>query len=184
MAQEKNTEPNVQNALFALGCFWCGEKPFDHVNGVLETTSGYAGGAADTATYDQVSRGRTGHVEVLQVTYDANKVTYQDLLDIFWVNIDPFDDRGQFCDKGHHYRAAIYVNNQQERSFAEASLQEKEDFLGKKIVTEVREIQPFYKAEEYHQDYYKKNPIRYKFYRAGCGRDTRLRQVWGDLAAH
>ncbi len=176
-----HTAPSKAQAVFAAGCFWCIEKPFYEQNGVLDVTVGYIGGTAETATYPQVSSGKTSHIEAVAVTYDPSQVTYQQLLDIFWVNIDPFDATGQFCDKGAQYRAAILYGNEDEKQQAQTSKKHMEDKLGKAIVTEIIPATQFYPAEEYHQDYYKKNPNRYAFYRWRCGRDNRLDEVWGSV---
>ncbi|WP_444946202.1 peptide-methionine (S)-S-oxide reductase MsrA [Microbulbifer sp. VTAC004] len=171
--------PNIRTAIFAGGCFWCMEPPYDKVNGVLETTSGYSGGHVKNPTYDQVSAGGTGHAEVVQVKYDANKVSYSDLLNIFWHNVDPFDAGGQFCDRGDQYRAEIFYGNEEEKQLAEESKKKVEAELGKKVVTQIKPAAIFYPAEAYHQDYYQRNPLRYKYYRFRCGRDQRLEEVWG-----
>lgn len=167
-------------ATFAGGCFWCMEPPYDKLDGVLSTTSGYAGGRTEDPTYREVSSGRTGHLEVLQVEYDPSRVSYEELLEVFWRNIDPHDPRGQFCDKGEQYQAAIFALNDGQRAAAEASKTAVEAELSEPVVTEIRPAAKFYPAEDYHQDYYKKNPVRYKFYRWNCGRDQRLQQVWGE----
>ncbi|WP_445358908.1 peptide-methionine (S)-S-oxide reductase MsrA [Microbulbifer sp. ANSA005] len=170
---------NIRTAIFAGGCFWCMELPFDKVDGVLETTSGYSGGHVKNPTYEQVSSGGTGHAEVVQVKYDANKVSYSDLLNIFWHNVDPFDSGGQFCDRGDQYRAEIFYGSQEEKVLAEESKKKVEAELGKKVVTQIKPAATFYPAEAYHQDYYQRNPLRYKYYRYRCGRDKRLEEVWG-----
>ena len=171
-------------ATFAGGCFWCMEGPFDDLDGVLGTTSGYTGGQVENPTYKQVSSGSTGHTEAVQITYDPEKVSYSKLLEVFWRNIDPTDSRGQFCDKGSQYRSGIYWHDAGQRSLAERSRDAlaASGRLGAPIATEIVEAGAFYPAEEYHQDYYRRNPIRYAFYRRGCGRDRRLREVWGDEA--
>ncbi len=168
-------------AIFAGGCFWCVEAAFDKVDGVLATTSGYTGGAKVAPTYEQVSTGRTGHYEALQVEYDPARVSYGRLLDVFWRNIDPLDAGGQFCDKGPHYRAAIFVADGSQRALAEASKAalDKSGRLQGRIVTEILPAAVFYPAEAYHQDYYRKNPAAYAFYRWSCGRDRRLERLWG-----
>lgn len=166
-------------ATFAGGCFWCMEPPFDRQEGVFATTSGYTGGTVPNPSYEQVSRGGTGHIEAVQILYDPEKVTYQQLLAVFWREIDPFDGGGQFCDRGPQYRPAIFVHGAEQRKTAEASKAEIERQLGQSVAVEIVEAAPYYAAEEYHQDYYVKNPLRYKFYRKGCGRDRRLQQVWG-----
>jgi len=175
---EMINEAKQETAVFAGGCFWCMEKPFDELDGVIATTSGYAGGHTKNPTYEQVSAGVTGHMESLQITYDPNKITYQKLLEVFWKNIDPLDDKGQFCDKGEQYKSMIFYKNEQQKREAEKSLEDVEKKLGAKITTHITAFSNFYPAEEYHQDYYKKNPIRYKFYRYNCGRDARLEEIW------
>lgn len=169
----------TKTAVFAGGCFWCMEKPYDHIDGVISTTSGYTGGHVENPTYQQTSSGKTGHYEALQVEYDSDKVSYQTLLDVFWKNIDPFDAYGQFCDKGSQYRAAIFTNDKNEIELANKSKQALQERLEDKdiIVTQILPAKKFYPAEEYHQDYYIKNPIRYRYYRYGCGRDKRLEEV-------
>jgi peptide-methionine (S)-S-oxide reductase len=171
-------------ATFAGGCFWCMEPPFDKLAGVVSTTSGYTGGRVAGATYREVSNGGTGHYEALRVVYDPKKVSYETLLETFWRNIDPLDAGGQFCDRGEPYRTAVFAHDPEQRRLAEAS---KQRLVGAKrfdrpVVTPVVEAAPFYVAEEYHQDYYVKNPAKYKFYRWNCGRDARLKAVWGDEA--
>ncbi|WP_346837279.1 peptide-methionine (S)-S-oxide reductase MsrA [Microbulbifer sp. SAOS-129_SWC] len=175
---------NVRTAVFAGGCFWCMEPPFDRLDGVLATTSGYSGGHVKNPTYEQVSAGGTGHAEVVQVTYDANKVSYAKLLDVFWHNVDPLDAGGQFCDRGDQYQSIIFYATPEEKKLAEASKKKMAEKLGKKIVTRIRPAAVFYPAEDYHQDFYRKNPVRYKFYRYRCGRDQRLQQLWGRASAH
>ena len=168
-------------ATFAGGCFWCMEPPYDKLPGVLSTTSGYIGGKTKNPTYEQVTTGTTGHAEAVEVEYDPSKVTYAQLLDVFWRNIDPTQKNGQFCDHGSQYRTAIFYHGPEQQKLAEASkaaLIKNKPFKGE-IVTEIVPAGEFYRAEEYHQDFYKKNPTRYKFYRAGCGRDARLQQLWG-----
>ncbi|HUG53963.1 MAG TPA: peptide-methionine (S)-S-oxide reductase MsrA [Vicinamibacteria bacterium] len=172
-------------ATFAGGCFWCMEGPFDTIPGVVSTTSGYIGGGVKNPTYEQVSAGITGHAEAVEIVYDPGKVTYQQLLDVFWRNVDPTDGGGQFCDRGTQYRTGIFFHGEEQRVLAERSRQALQ--AGKKkdaIVTQIVPATAFYPAEEYHQDYYTKNPLRYKFYRLNCGRDQRLRDLWGDSAAH
>ncbi len=168
-----------ETAIFAGGCFWCMEKPYDKIDGVISTVSGYTGGHTENPTYKQTSTGTTGHYEALLVEYDPAKVEYEKLLDIFWKNIDPFDDKGQFCDKGPQYRAAIFTKNEKEKELAKKSKDTLQKTLNSKaiIVTEVLPAKQFYNAEDYHQNYYKKNPVRYRYYRYGCGRDNRLEQV-------
>ena len=168
-------------ATFAGGCFWCMEPPYDKLPGVISTTSGYMGGKTKNPTYESVSSGTTGHAEVVQVEYDPSKVSYATLLEVFWRNIDPTQRDAQFCDHGTQYRSGIFYHNDEQKKLAEASkaaLQKSKPFKGD-IVTEVTAAPEFYRAEEYHQDFYKKNPTRYKIYRTGCGRDARLQALWG-----
>ena len=166
-------------ATFAGGCFWCMEPPFDKLKGVVSTTSGYIGGHVENPTYEQVSSGRTGHAEAVQIVYDPTLISYERLLDAFWENVDPLDAGGQFCDRGLQYRTAIFYHSEEQRRLAEASKQKMQEKLGKPVVTALVAAGPFYAAEEYHQDYYEKNPVRYNFYRWRCGRDDRLEEVWG-----
>ena len=167
-------------AIFAGGCFWCMESDFEKVPGVVSVVSGYTGGHVANPTYDQVSASMTGHREAVEVTYDPGKVTYGQLVDVFWHNIDPLDDTGQFCDRGEQYTAAIFWSGEEQRRIAELSLRNvKQRFRNDRVTTKVLPASAFYRAEGYHQDYYKKNPIRYRFYRANCGRDRRLKKVWG-----
>jgi peptide-methionine (S)-S-oxide reductase len=166
-------------AIFAGGCFWCMEPPFDKTEGVISTTSGYAGGETANPTYEEVSAGGSGHIEVIRIEYDPSKVSYEKLLDIYWRNVDPFDARGQFCDKGSQYRSAIFFGNNAEKALAEASKKKVAEKFRKTVETLIMPASKFYPAEDYHQDYYKKNPVRYKLYRSGCGRDARLKAVWG-----
>ena len=165
-------------ATFAGGCFWCMESPFDAIDGVKSTTVGYTGGSIKNPTYEQVSAGTTGHLEAVQVLFDPSRVTYQQLLDIFWRNIDPLNNNGQFCDLGPQYRSAIFFHNETQKRQAEVSRDRIERARGWKIVSEIRPALTFYPAEDYHQDYYKKNPLRYKLYRSSCGRDRRLQELW------
>ncbi|MDA2917106.1 peptide-methionine (S)-S-oxide reductase MsrA [Nitrospinae bacterium AH_259_B05_G02_I21] len=168
-------------ATFAGGCFWCVESDFDKVPGVVRTISGYTGGLFKNPTYKQVSAGGTGHREAVQIFYDSKKVSYEKLLDIFWRSVDPTDAGGQFCDRGRSYETAIFANSPAQKRLAEASKQKlkKSGVLKMPIVTPIETAGAFYPAEDYHQDYYKKNPLRYKYYRYGCGRDARIREVWG-----
>lgn len=169
-------------ATFAMGCFWCAEDAFEGIDGVLEVVSGYTGGRERNPTYEQVSAHRTGHFEAIAVIYDPGQVTYEQLLDVFWHNVDPLDGEGQFCDRGAQYRAAIFAHDVEQRRLAEASRERVAQELGRPVRVEVLPAQDFWKAEEYHQDYAQKNPLRYRFYRSGCGRDARLREVWGEAA--
>jgi methionine-S-sulfoxide reductase len=174
---------NLQKATFAGGCFWCMEPPFESMDGVVSVISGYTGGSLENPTYEQVSSSRTQHLESVRIEYDPEKVTYSDLLDVYWHNIDPTDSGGQFCDRGPQYRSAIFAHTEEQRRLAEESKEELEasGMLPKPVVTEIRPASAFYPAEDYHQDYYKRNPIRYKFYRRGCGRDRVLEKLWGTL---
>lgn len=174
----------TRTAILGGGCFWCIEADFDKVPGVISTTSGYIGGKTKNPTYKQVSTGGTGHAEVLKIVYDPKKVTYDRLLHIFFRTTDPLTANGQFCDRGDQYRNSIFYVGEQQRKAAQkakADLQ-KSGILKGKIVTTIEKATQFYPAEEYHQNYYKKNPTRYKFYRWNCGRDARVRQIWGNQA--
>ncbi len=174
---------DVQVATFAGGCFWCMQPPYDALEGkgVIKTVVGYTGGHIENPTYMEVSSGQSGHVEAIEVYYDPNKISYQRLLDIYWRNIDPTVKDRQFCDSGPQYRSVIFYHNQEQERLAKES---KEKLLKEKkfpvIYTEILPAKTFYPAEDYHQDYYKKNPIRYKFYRKTCGRDKKLRELWGS----
>ena len=176
--------PGRDSAVFAGGCFWCEETAFEGVPGVISVTSGYTGGQKKNPTYDEVSAGGTGHAESVEVVYDPAKISYEKLLDIFWHNVDPFQANGQFCDHGTQYRSAIFYRDDAQRKAAEESkrrLEQDPRFAGK-IVTQIVPASTFYPAEEYHQDFYKKSPVRYQMYRAGCGRDARLKAIWGEAA--
>ncbi len=175
-------KPATEVAIFAGGCFWCMEPPFDKLDGVLATVSGYIGGSAEDADYRSVVSGRTGHYEAVRIEYDPARVDYAALLEVFWRNVDPFDARGQFCDKGPQYLTAVFALDDRQREVAEesrAALVQRTSKHGK-IRTEILPAPEFFPAEEYHQDYYLKNPVRYKFYRWNCGRDQRLKAIWGD----
>ena len=179
-----SAEPAPEGAVratFAGGCFWCMEPPFDKIPGVVSTTSGYAGGSVVNPSYEQVSAGVTGHTEVVQVVFDPEKVSYEKLLGVFWANIDPFDGGGQFCDRGSQYRTAIFYADDAQKRAAQASKDaiETSAKLPGRIVTEITPLDAFYPAENYHQDYYKKNVRHYQRYRRGCGRDRRLQELWG-----
>ena len=181
-AQSKQTSPPPAGqavATFAGGCFWCTESDFDHVPGVISTTSGYTGGMIVNPSYEQVSAGRTGHAEAVEVVYDPRKVSYEKLLAYYWRTIDPTVKDAQFCDHGNQYRTAIFVHNDEERKLAEASKKKVEAELKQPVYTEIVQAGQFYAAEDYHQDFYLKNPTKYKFYRWNCGRDQRLEQLWG-----
>lgn len=175
-------------ATFGSGCFWCTESDFDKVAGVLDTTSGFMGGTLPNPSYDIVVSGKTGYVEVVRVTYDPNKVTYKQLLDVYWRNVDPFDANGQFCDKGSHYRPVIFTHSQEQRKLAQESKEAAAKTLAAKfkfpVVVSIEDAMPFWAAEAYHQDFYKKNPGHYNRYRIGCGRDARLKQIWGAPATN
>jgi peptide-methionine (S)-S-oxide reductase len=184
-AQIQKTPPPVYaKATFAGGCFWCMEPPFDKLPGVISTTAGYTGGHTRNPTYEQVSSGQTGHAEAVEVEYDPKRISYEKLLDAFWRNIDPTQRDGQFCDHGSQYRTAIFYHDDEQKRLAGASkaaLVKNKPFKGE-VVTEITRATEFYRAEDYHQDFYRKNPIRYKFYRTGCGRDARLKELWGKSA--
>ena len=175
------SEKTLATATFAGGCFWCMEPPFDKLEGVVSTTSGYTGGQAKNPSYEEVSSGVTGHAEAVEVIFDPQKISYDQLLKVFWRNIDPLTPNAQFCDHGTQYRAAIFYHDEEQQRLAEASKKELEQsqHFSKPIVTEIAPAIAFYKAEEYHQDYYLKNPVRYKIYRYQCGRDQVLEQLWG-----
>jgi len=176
---------NADKAVLAGGCFWCMESDFEKLPGVTDVVSGFTGGIVENPTYNGDHR---GHYEAVEITYDPEQVSYQQILDHYWVNIDPFDARGQFCDKGHSYLSAIFVANEQERQLAEKSKQAVVDeFSDQEVVTPILETSTFYPIkgnESYHQDFYKNNPIRYKAYRWNCGRDQRLQEIWGERATH
>ena len=171
--------PETAKATFAGGCFWCMEPPYDKLDGVLSTTSGYTGGTKKNPTYEEVSSGATGHAEAVQIIYDPKKVTYAKLLEVFWHNIDPLTPNAQFCDHGSQYRSAIFYHDETQKRLAEESKKALSSRFRAPIVTEIVPATVFYPAEDYHQDYYKKNPLRYKVYRYSCGRDQRLEELWG-----
>lgn len=173
--------PGTAVATFAGGCFWCMEPPFDKLDGVLSTTSGYTGGGKENPAYQEVSRGGTGHAEAVQVVYDPKRIGYEKLLEVFWHNIDPTSAGGQFCDWGDQYRSEIFYHSEEQKRLANRSktvLEESRPFE-EPVVTGITVASTFWPAEDYHQDYYQKNPVRYKFYRYGCGRDKRLEELWG-----
>ncbi len=176
MAQAAEEKYDV--AILAGGCFWCLQPPFDHLDEVISTVVGYTGGHTKNPTYEETSSGKTGHYEAIKVTYDPSKVTFKEILDVFWRNIDPFDAKGQFCDKGSQYRAAVFYLTKEQQETAQTSKKEIETVLEREIATEIIPASDFYNAEEYHQEYYLKNPIRYKFYRYHCGRDKRLKEIF------
>jgi peptide-methionine (S)-S-oxide reductase len=177
---------NPEKATFAGGCFWCMESPFDKLPGVVSVTVGYTGGTVENPTYEQVSAGRTGHAEAVQIVYNPSEIGYEKLLDVFWHNTDPTVKDRQFCDVGSQYRPGIFYHSEEQRLLALRSKEalEKTKPFKEPILTEVTAAGEFYPAEEYHQHYYRKNPIRYKYYRSGCGRDRRLKELWGDAAGH
>ena len=181
-AQDQNSTDNLATAIFSGGCFWCTEADFEKKNGIISAVSGFTNGHVENPTYKQVTQGGTGHIEAVLVTYDPAIVSFSELVDFFWFTIDPTDARGQFCDKGESYISAFYYQSDSEKQVIESSLAKlnKEKPFKEPIVTKVYQRSTFYLAEDYHQDYYKKNPIRYNFYRNGCGRDNRLKQLWDD----
>ncbi|HET6371416.1 MAG TPA: peptide-methionine (S)-S-oxide reductase MsrA [Nitrospiria bacterium] len=188
-ASDNPSAPNThtETATFAGGCFWCMVPPFDKLEGVISVTSGYTGGHVRNPSYDQVSAGGTGHAEAVQIVYDPGKISYEKLLDIFWHNIDPVAVGHQFCDFGDQYRSEIFYHNETQKKLAEESKAtiEKSGRFNEPITTKITSVSAFYPAEEYHQNFYKKSPIRYKFYRYLCGRDQRLQQLWGkEMAGH
>lgn len=173
---------NADTATFAGGCFWCMEPPFDKLDGVAATISGYAGGSVANPTYEQVSSGMTGHTEVVSIIYDATQVDFETLLYVYWRNVDLLDDGGQFCDRGSSYRPVLFYHNEEQRQRAEASKEEVAGQFDRPVVVPIQPLDAFYPAEDYHQNFYKKDPRRYNSYRTGCGRDARLQQLWGDEA--
>jgi len=176
----KSAEPAI--AIFAGGCFWCVESDFDQIDGVTETVSGYIGGTLENPGYKQVSAGGTGHYEAVKITYDPARVTYEALLTAFWHSVDPTDAGGQFCDRGESYRTAIFATDEAQLEKAAATKAAIAKDLGTDIATAVLKAPTFYPAEGYHQDYYEKNPVRYKYYRYSCGRNARIKDLWGDKA--
>ena len=180
LAPAPTAQAAEKSIILAGGCFWCVEKDYDHVPGVLSTVSGYAGGTNENPTYENHTAG--GHREVVKIDYDDTKVSFDKLLDVFWHSVDPTDGGGQFCDRGHAYTTAIYVANAEELQKAEASREAIAAQLGKPVATEIALAPAFWPAEEYHQNYYEKNPIKYRFYRYSCGRDSRIKDLWGNAA--
>ena len=182
----KDGNGGTETATFAGGCFWCVEKDFDQVDGVLSTVSGFMGGTTPNPSYKQVTAGGTGHIEVVQLTFDPKKVNYQKLVDHFWKTVDPYDAGGQFCDRGESYTTAIFAHTPEQKRIAEASkaMLSKDGPKKETIATAIRDAGTFTAAEDYHQDYYKKNPFQYQFYRYGCGRDAKLEKIWGKKAGH
>ena len=179
-APQRKPGSSLQKATFAAGCFWCVEADFDKVKGVVSTISGYIGGRVANPTYEQVSGGGTGHAEAVEIVFDPTLVTYEQLLDHFWDNVDPFAADRQFCDRGDQYRPAIFVHDTAQRAAAEASKARVQRGFTQRVVVQIVDAGRFYRAEEYHQDYYKKNPIRYRYYRWSCGRDERLEEIRGE----
>ena len=179
-AQPARKAAGTATAVFAGGCFWCTESDFDHIPGVISTTSGYAGGHVAEPSYEQVSAGDTGHIESVRVVYDPARVSYASLVERFFRTIDPLDDGGSFCDRGYQYRSAIFVANAEERRIAETAAQRVSRHLRRPLATLILPASNFYPAEDYHQDYYRKNPVRYRFYRWNCGRDQRIQELWGQ----
>jgi len=187
-AQDQVSSPDAKrlsSAVFAGGCFWCVESDFDKLDGVVSTTSGYTGGTVDRPTYEQVSHEKTGHYEAVKVTYDSDKVSYGDLVDYFFHHIDPTDAAGQFCDKGESYRSAVFVANDEQREVAETEVGmiNESGVLDAPVVTKIVDASTFWPAETYHQDYYKKNPLKYRYYRTACGRDARVKKIWASESA-
>ncbi len=181
MADDSQTpEQNFKKAIFAAGCFWCIEPTYDNLDGVLETIVGYTGGETENPTYQEVGTGTTGHTEAILVIYDPAKVTYEKLLEQFWLNVDPFDGGGQFVDRGPQYRPGIFYFDEDQRKLAVKTANEVEDQKGKRVEVEITEASAFWPAEDYHQEYYEKNPMRYKLYKMGSGRDNRLKSIWGE----
>ncbi|WP_069790688.1 peptide-methionine (S)-S-oxide reductase MsrA [Cyanobacterium sp. IPPAS B-1200] len=171
---------NIAKATFAGGCFWCMEEPFDELDGVISTTSGYTGGNVANPNYKQVSAGRTGHAESVEIEYNADKVSYEQLLDVFWHNIDPTVRNKQFCDVGNQYRSAVFYHDEQQKALAQTSKEKVAQELDTNIYTEINPASEFYPAEDYHQNYYQTSTLLYKFYRSRCGRDRRLNEIWGE----
>jgi peptide-methionine (S)-S-oxide reductase len=186
-AQDQVSSPDAKRlstAVFAGGCFWCVEADFDKLDGVVSTVSGYTGGTVAKPTYKQVSHEKTGHYEAVKVTYDPDKVSYADLVDYYFHHIDPTDAAGQFCDKGESYRSAVFVSDADQREVAETEVEmiDNSGVLGTPVVTQILDASTFWPAEDYHQDYYKKNPLKYRYYRTACGRDARVKKVWADAS--
>jgi methionine-S-sulfoxide reductase len=179
---EETSEARLESAVLGGGCFWCIEADYEKLDGVVDVVSGYTGGHIKNPTYKQVSAGGSGHIEVVKVTYDANKITYSQILDYFWRHIDPTRDDGQFCDSGPQYRPAIFYQDETQKTLAIASTKQIEQTkpFAQPLKVELIQASTFYPAEDYHQDYYKKNPLRYNFYRYNCGRDARVEQLWGE----
>lgn len=183
-AMTQDADPETERAIFAGGCFWCMEHPFETLSGVISVRSGYTGGEKSNPSYQEVSAGGTGHAEAVEIVFDPAVIGYSELLEVFWMQIDPTDAGGQFVDRGSQYRSGIYYRNEEQRRLAEDSKQRLQESgrFSRSIITEILPAAPFYPAEEYHQDYYKKNPLRYKYYRYGSGRDRFLDRAWGQGA--
>jgi peptide-methionine (S)-S-oxide reductase len=177
-----NANEEQKLATFAGGCFWCTESDFEKVNGVISVTSGYTGGVEANPSYEQVSSGTTGHAEGVQIVFDPEKITYKELIDIYWKSIDPTNAQGQFCDIGKQYRTEIFYHDDEQKQIAEETKKQIEESgkLPSAIATKITKATEFYPAEDYHQDYHKKNPVRYKYYRYSCGRDEKLKELWGE----
>ena len=182
VASAAKSEQKLETATFAGGCFWCVESDFDHVPGVVETISGYTGGTTANPTYKDVTYGKSGHYEAVKITFDANVISYRAMVDIFWRSVDPTDAGGQFCDRGESYRTAVFAHSEAQSQAARASKVAAAAALGNTIVTPIINASPFYIAEDEHQNYYDENPLRYRYYRSGCGRDNRLKFLWGAEA--
>ncbi len=180
MRSTENENSSIEIATFAGGCFWCMESPYEKLQGVTKVVSGYSGGDVEDPSYEQVSSGATGHREAVQVYYDPEKISYKKILDVFWRQIDPADAGGQFADRGFQYTTAMFYHSSSQKEMAEESKREYQEYFDEPIVTSIEEFMNFYPAEEYHQDYYKKNPLRYKFYRTGSGRDRYLDEQWNE----
>lgn len=179
---EENSDSDTREAIFAGGCFWCMEEAFDPVDGVVSTTSGFSGGNVENPSYKEVVEGDTRHAEVVRIEYDPEQVSYVELLHVFWRNIDPFAEDRQFCDEGDSYRSAIFYRNEEERDLAAATRDELAERFDSQIATQIAPFEAFYPAEEYHQDFYQENPVRYRYYKAACGRQERLEEIWDDEA--
>ncbi|MCC5900896.1 MAG: peptide-methionine (S)-S-oxide reductase MsrA [Halomonas sp.] len=180
-AQSNQAQPNAV-ATFAGGCFWCMEPPYDRQAGVISTSSGYTGGERENPTYQEIGRGDTGHAQAVEVIFNPEEISYAQLLEIFWYNVDPFAINQQFCDVGTQYRSAIFYHDDEQRELAEATKAEIEQRFDREVATQIVPASEFWEAEEYHQAYYQKNPLRYRFYRHNCGRDNRLEEIWGERA--
>tara|TARA_B110001450_G_scaffold203714_1_gene193272 strand:+ start:923 stop:1513 length:591 start_codon:yes stop_codon:yes gene_type:complete len=178
MCSNNGHAQNIKTAYFAGGCFWCMEESFEKVEGVLEVISGYSGGTSKNPTYKEVTYGNTGHFETIEIKFDSEIINYEKLLDIFWINIDPFDEVGQFCDKGYSYRSVAFFSTGYQKKLIQKSIEKLEKKFDKKIVTYIKKFDKFYKAEDHHQDYYKENFINYLMYKNGCGRVKILKKIW------